>query len=154
MVLGVVGLFFSTADIAGQSTGAPPSGVASSQSTTQAHPGSQAADVEILSGTRGVDFGPYLKRTLQMIKEMWLPLIPEEARPPYNLQSDTLIRFTINPDGRIGAMHLDGGDHQVKFDRAAWGAIIGVGQFPPLPTNFSGPGLELRIHFRVNTRQQ
>ena len=41
----------------------------------------------------------------------WIPLIPEEARPPLNKQGETLIRFTILPDGRISpadGMNLDG----------------------------------------------
>jgi outer membrane biosynthesis protein TonB len=106
--------------------------------------------VDVLSDTMGVDFGPYLRRILADIKATWLPLIPEEARPPLNKQGETLIRFSILPDGRIGAMHLDGSTHDDALNRAAWGSITGVGQFPPLPPNFKGPNLELRIHYLVN----
>jgi TonB family protein len=106
--------------------------------------------VEVLSDTMGVDFGPYLRRILGDIKRTWLPLIPEEARPPLNKQGQTLIRFTILPDGRIAAMKLDGSSQDIAIDRAAWGGITGVGQFPPLPANFKGPQLELRIDFLVN----
>jgi TonB family protein len=106
--------------------------------------------VEVLSDTMGVDFGPYLRRILADIKRTWLPLIPEEARPPLNKQGETLIRFTILPDGRIAAMNLDGSSQDTAIDRAAWGGITGVGQFPPLPPNFKGPNLELRIDFLVN----
>jgi TonB family protein len=106
--------------------------------------------VEVLSDTMGVDFGPYLRRILSDIKRTWLPLIPEEARPPLNKQGETLIRFTILPDGRIAAMKLDGSSQDIAIDRAAWGGITGVGQFPPLPANFKGPQLELRIDFLVN----
>lgn len=106
--------------------------------------------VDILSDTMGVDFNPYLKRIIYEIYHTWLPLIPEEARPPLNKQGETLIRFTILPDGRIGAMTLDGSTHDQAIDRAAWGSITGVGQFPPLPKQFHGPNLELRIHYLVN----
>jgi TonB family protein len=106
--------------------------------------------VDILSDTMGVDFNPYLKRILYEIYHTWLPLIPEEARPPLNKQGETLIRFTILPDGRIGAMTLDGSTHDQAIDRAAWGSITGVGQFPALPKEFHGPNLELRIHYLVN----
>jgi len=77
-------------------------------------------------------------------------LIPEEARPPLNKQGETLIRFTINPDGSIAHMALDGSSQDMAIDRAAWGGITGVGQFPPLPSSFKGPNLELRIDFLVN----
>lgn len=106
--------------------------------------------VEVLSDTMGVDFAPYLRRILGDIRRTWIPLIPEEARPPLNKQGETLIRFTILPDGRIGAMQLEASTHDQAIDRAAWGGITGVGQFPPLPSNFKGPNLELRIAFLVN----
>jgi len=106
--------------------------------------------VEILSDTKGVDFGPYVRQALQLIKRSWLPLIPEEARPPGTIKGETLIRFTILPDGRINAMHLDESSHNADIDRAAWGGLTGVGQFPALPPEFKGPYLELRIDFLTN----
>jgi TonB family protein len=110
--------------------------------------------VDILSDTMGVDFNPYLRRILRQIYNTWLPLIPEEARPPLNKSGETLIRFSILPDGRIGAMNLDGSTQDQALDRAAWGSITGVGQFPPLPKEFHGPNLELRIHYLVNKRPE
>jgi len=106
-------------------------------------------DVEILSDTQGVDFGPYIKRLLRILYNSWVPLIPEETRPPLNKEGSTLIRFTINDDGTVSAMHLDASTHDQAIDRAAWGSITGVGQFPPLPKEFKGPNLELRIHFII-----
>jgi hypothetical protein len=47
-------------------------------------------------------------------------------------------------------MSLDGSSQDTAIDRAAWGGITGVGQFPPLPASFTGPNLELRIDFLVN----
>jgi outer membrane biosynthesis protein TonB len=112
--------------------------------------GDMGTGAEILSDTQGVDFGPYIRRILSDIKRNWIPLIPEEARPPLNKQGETLIRFTILPDGRIAAMNLDGSSQDTAIDRACWGGITGVGQFPPLPANFKGPNLELRVDFFTN----
>ena len=114
--------------------------------------GGLSSPVEVLSDTMGVDFAPYLRRILSDIRRTWEPLIPEEARPPLRKQGETLIRFTILPDGRIGEMHLENSTHDQAIDKAAWGGITGVGQFPPLPSNFKGPQLELRIAFLVNMR--
>ncbi|HEX3968449.1 MAG TPA: TonB C-terminal domain-containing protein [Edaphobacter sp.] len=105
---------------------------------------------DILSDTQGVDFGPYIRKILEDIKRNWIPLIPEEARPPLNKQGETLIRFTINRDGTIAAMNLDGSSQDTAIDRACWGGITGVGQFPPLPSQFKGPNLELRVDFFTN----
>lgn len=110
--------------------------------------------VDVLSDTMGVDFNPYLRRILREIYNTWIPLIPEEARPPLNKAGTTLVRFSILPDGHIGAMHLDGSSHDDALNRAAWGSITGVGQFPPLPKEFHGPVLELRIHYLVNKDPQ
>jgi len=106
--------------------------------------------VQILSDTQGVDFGKYIQRLLSDIRRNWLPLIPEEARPPLNKQGITGVRFTIQPDGRISAMHLDYSTHDVAMDRAAWGSITALGAAQPLPKEFHGPNLELRIEFRIN----
>ncbi|WP_433967623.1 energy transducer TonB [Tunturiibacter gelidiferens] len=94
---------------------------------------------DILSDTQGVDFGPYIRRILGDIKRNWIPLIPEEARPPLNKQGETLIRFTILPDGRIAAMNLDGSSQDQAIDRACWGGITGVGQFPRSPQTSTAP---------------
>ena len=109
---------------------------------------------EILSDTQGVNFQPYLQRILREIYDQWIPLIPEEARPPLMKSGVTQIRFTILPDGTIGGMHLDGSTHDDALNHAAWGSITGVNQFPPLPSQFHGPNLELRIHYLVNRQTE
>ncbi len=143
------GLFFSFSDLLGQSTGASASPTSPS-AKNDTKPTPLSSGVEILTDTHGVDFGPYIRTALAIIKKNWLPLIPEEARPPANMQGETLIRFSILPDGKISAMHLDGSSQHSNIDRAAWGALTAVGQFPPLPTEFKGSHLELRINFLTN----
>jgi len=106
--------------------------------------------VEVLSDTQGVDFKPYVKDMLNQIYGQWLTLMPEEARASQNKRGATLIRVTVSPDGTIAAMHLDASAHDEALNRAAWGAVTGVGRFAPLPKEFHGPDLELRIHFVVN----
>ena len=105
---------------------------------------------EILSDTQGVDFNPYLRRVLGDIYRNWLPLIPEEVRPPLSKEGQSFIRFSILPDGSIGEMHLDGSTHDEAINRSCWGSITAEGQFPPLPSQFHGPKLELRIHYIVS----
>ena len=107
------------------------------------------AGVDILSDTQGVNFNPYIQKILREIYEQWIPLLPDETRPPISKTGTTLIRFTILPDGRVSAMNLDGSTHDDAINKAAWGSINAVGQFPPLPKEFHGPNLELRIDFEV-----
>jgi hypothetical protein len=110
-----------------------------------------ASGVDILSDTRGVNFSPYMKEVLPAIRGRWIALLPEQAHPPTSAKGETDIRFTILPDGSVApqSVHLDGGAHNFALDRAAWGAVT-TSKFPSLPDAFKGPGLELRVRFRVN----
>ncbi|MES2390638.1 MAG: energy transducer TonB [Acidobacteriota bacterium] len=106
--------------------------------------------VEILSpNPDNVDFDPYLRRLIRQVYDQWIPLIPEEVQPPLSKTGSTLIRFRIMPDGKIGGIWLDGSTHDDAINRAAWGSIVGVGQFEPLPHNYHQPNLELRIDFEI-----
>jgi len=118
--------------------------------------GAGKAGVQVLSDMQGVDFNRYLARLLADVRRAWLPLIPEECNSPLFKQGITGVRFTIQPDGTIRAqeMHLDYSTHDVAIDRAAWGSIRSLGQTAPLPKEFHGPNLELRIEFRVNKDNQ
>lgn len=135
---------------------APPGGGSPGGITNRGRGGTDlgVGPAEILSDTQGVNFNPYLQRILREIYTQWIPLIPEEARPPLSKSGVTMIRFTILPDGTIGAMHLDGSTHDDALNHAAWGSIVGVNQFPPLPQQFHGPNLELRIHYLVNRQTE
>jgi outer membrane biosynthesis protein TonB len=117
------------------------------------HPGN-VGGFDILSDTMGVDFGPYLTRLKYLIEHAWWPLIPEEARPPLNKKGVTMIRFRIGKDGSLQVMNLDGRSGTTSLDRAAWGGVTGASPFPPLPTQFKGPYLEIRGAFLYNLRPE
>ena len=113
------------------------------------HPGMQSG-VEVLSDTRGVDFGPYLRQVIQATQSSWDLLIPEAARPPLLKKGRVAIQFLIMPDGSIKQMQLVLPSGDVSLDRAAWGGITGAGPFQPLPKQFKGPYLALRFYFLYN----
>ena len=93
---------------------------------------------------------PYLREMLRTIYTKWVLLMPAEARPPQMVAGTTLIRFKVDPVGNVVAMSLDGSSHNEALNRAAWDAIKETGHFRWLPAEFTGPYLELRIHFLVN----
>jgi TonB family protein len=105
---------------------------------------------QILSDTMGVDFTAYIRRVVSDTKRNWIPLLPEEIQPPLSKKGITVIRFTIQPDGNISAMTLEGPSGDRSLDLAAWNGIRSEGQFPPLPKAFHGPNLELRFAFYCN----
>jgi len=108
------------------------------------------SDVEILTDTMGVDFAPYMQRVIQAIRENWYTLIPESARSPLFKQGNVYIQFIIGKDGKVSGMRLEGPSGDVALDRAAWGGITASNPFPPLPQQFRGPNIALRIRFMYN----
>jgi len=133
------------------------SGVLSAQTspspTNQKPEASTSKQVEVLSDTHGVDFGPYLQRVLHDVKMNWYSLIPENARPPIRKKGKVSIEFAILKDGHIAGMRFEpgGSSGDVALDRAAWGGITASDPFLPLPAEFHGPNLALRFHFFYNS---
>ena len=113
---------------------------------TGAH-GRQLGNLEVLSDTQGVDFGPYLQRILQDVKENWYHLIPESAEMK---KGKLAIEFAITKDGKVADMRLIASSGDVALDRPAWGSITASNPFPPLPSDFTGPYLALRFRFYYN----
>jgi TonB family protein len=113
---------------------------------TGAH-GRQQGQLDILSDTQGVDFGPYLQRILQNVRENWYHLIPESAEMK---KGKLAIEFAITKEGQVADMRLVASSGDVALDRPAWGSITASNPFPPLPTEFTGPYLALRFRFYYN----
>jgi TonB family protein len=118
-----------------------------------AGPGGSArvrGNLEVLSDTQGVDFGPYLERVLQAVRMNWYNIIPEEARPPLLKRGKVAIEFAITKDGKVAGMRIVAPSGDTPLDRAAWGGITASSPFAPLPNEFHGPYLALRFRFYYN----
>src|SRR6266496_2222686 len=107
-------------------------------------------NLDVLSDTMGVDFGPYLQRVLHDVKVNWYNLIPESARPPLMKKGKVSIEFAIMKNGTVQGMSLSGPSGDVSLDRAAWGGITNSAPFPLLPPDFRGDYLLLRFNFYYN----
>jgi TonB family protein len=106
--------------------------------------GPQMGPFEILSDTQGVDFGPYLQRILEDVRQNWYHLIPESAEMK---KGKLAIEFAISKDGKVAQMQLVRTSGDSALDRPAWGSITASNPFPPLPSEFTGPYLALRFTF-------
>jgi TonB family protein len=113
---------------------------------TGAH-GRQLGALDILSDTQGVDFGPYLQRIVQVVRQNWYILIPESAEMK---KGKLAIEFAITKDGQVADMRLVTSSGDVALDRPAWGSITNSNPFPPLPPEFRGPYLALRFRYYYN----
>ncbi|MGB0104094.1 MAG: TonB family protein, partial [Candidatus Sulfotelmatobacter sp.] len=117
---------------------------------TGAH-GRQVGNLEILSDTQGVDFGPYLQRVLHDVRQNWYNAIPESAEMKHG---SLIIEFAITKDGKVAGMKLVTSSGDVPLDRAAWAGIVGSDPFPELPSDFGGPYLALRFRFFYNPTKE
>ena len=100
--------------------------------------------VEMLTDTMGVDFGPYLKPLLQDVNQQWLLLKPEAAG---RKTGKVVIQFVIRKDGMVAGLQVVESSGNVMVDRPAYGSITASNPFPPLPSEFKGPNLGLRISY-------
>jgi TonB family protein len=117
---------------------------------TGAH-GRQVGNLEILSDTMGVDFGPYLQRVLHDVRQNWYNAIPESAQMKHG---NLIIEFAITKDGKVAGMKLIATSGDVPLDRAAWAGIAASDPFPPLPSDFGGQYLALRFRFFYNPTKE
>jgi TonB family protein len=109
--------------------------------------GRQYGNLEILSDTQGVDFGPYLQRILEDVRQNWYHLIPESAEMK---KGKLAIDFAIMKDGHVQGLVVRASSGDPALDRPAYGSITASDPFPPLPSEFTGPYLQLRFRFYYN----
>lgn len=107
-------------------------------------------DVQILSDTMGVDFKPYLQMAMFAIKRSWYNLMPNVVKPPTMKAGIVTIQFALRKDGRVTGLRLYQSSLDMEMDRAAYGAVTASDPFRPLPPEFRGLYLGLRIKFHYN----
>ena len=112
--------------------------------------GSVGGGSEILSDTQGVDFTAWQRRFERGTMNAWVPLLPEEIQPPLSKRGETYLIITILPDGTIGDLKLEASSHDDAINRSCWGSIVTQGKLPPLPKDFHGPNIVIRVHYLVN----
>lgn len=106
--------------------------------------------VQILTDTQGVDFNDYLRRVYVKVKQNWFSVMPPSVQ--LGERGDLSLRFRIMADGSVP----DGEPVQVyssgkePLDRAAFSSIRASNPFPPLPSQFHGPFIELQFSYYYN----
>lgn len=105
---------------------------------------------QILTDTQGVDFSSYIQRLLASLKRNWYYVMPQSA-----IMGDrgmVYTTFQINRDGSVPAPDpiLERTSGKEPLDVAAMSAIHTSNPFEPLPAEFKGPYIRLRIVFLYN----
>ena len=106
-------------------------------------------NARILTDTLGVDFDPYLRRVVMDIRQNWYAVMPEIAR--LGKRGEVTLIFEILRDGEVPKLYLVSTSGSEPLDRAALAGISASAPFPPLPTEFSGPFVRIRVTFLYNT---
>jgi|GEM_PF-2448081 TonB family protein len=135
-----------------QTTETQADAVTATRQRTQSDPCAAKAkkpEPEILSDTRGVDFGPYLTSVVKSVRDNWFKLMPPSAYPPTKKQGRVSIEFAIQSDGGIKSEKVEVSSGDVTMDQAALAGISAL-RFDPLPKEYSGQQLSLHFHFYYN----
>ena len=99
--------------------------------------------VDVLSDSMGIDFGPYLASVIRDVRSSWLKLIPNPC--PATVE-EVAVRFAILKDGRVAEAQVTSPGDPLH-DRAAQDAITTSSPFKPLPSEFKAQELVIRMHF-------
>jgi hypothetical protein len=119
------------------------------------HPGAELGGICALSDTQGVDFSAWLQIMRSEIERTWDLSVPDEVNPPIQQSGMVAIRLKVLPSGHIveGSQVLEGRSGITKLDEAAWSALT-VSSYSPLPEEFHGRFMELRVYFLYNMKNQ
>ncbi len=109
--------------------------------------------VTILSDTYGVDLAPYVQRLRKEIGTYWYTWMPEDAKLGAKGKVSVLLEILRDGNLSTGDPQIEaGGSGIADLDTAAMNAIRHSVPFAPLPQQFHGPYLKLRLVFLYNIK--
>jgi TonB family protein len=95
--------------------------------------------------TKGVEFGPWLRRFVAQVRRNWF--IPQAAM---NFHGRVVIQFNIHKNGRITDVNVVQPSGIDAFNRAAFNAIVGSNPTEPLPPEYPDPMAFFTVTFFYN----
>ena len=100
---------------------------------------------EIQFDTKGVEFGPWIRRFIAQVKRNWF--IPYAAM---SMQGHVVITFNVHKDGSITDLNVAGPSAVDAFNNAAFGALKGSNPTQPLPTEYPSDKAFFTVTFFYN----
>lgn len=106
--------------------------------------------------TVGVDWGPYARRIVEIIRARWIERFPPAAQ--MGLKGRSVVSFRIRLDGGVFAIVLTDGSGVRPLDQAAQFAIEAA-KLPPLPQAFlemdkEDVGVTLQFYYNMRVPKQ
>jgi TonB family protein len=99
--------------------------------------------------TKGIEFGPWLRRFIAQVRQNWIPLIPEAAR---TMHGHAVITFNVHRDGRITDVTVAKPSAVDGFTRAAFYAMLASNPTIPLPPEYPEDRVFFTVTFYYNER--
>jgi len=100
---------------------------------------------EIQFDTKGVEFGPWIRRFIAQVKRNWF--IPYAAM---SMKGHVVITFNIHKDGTITDLNVVGPSAVDAFNNAAFGALSGSNPTQPLPPEYPADKAFFTVTFYYN----
>jgi len=97
--------------------------------------------------TKGVEFGPWLRRFIEQVKRNWEPLIPSAAA---YMKGHVVVTFNIHKDGTITDLAVVAPCPIDGFNNAAYGAMRASNPTYPLPPEYPSPQAFFTVTFFYN----
>ena len=95
--------------------------------------------------TKGVEFGPWIRRFVQKVRKNWF--VPEAA---FSFRGHVVLQFNIHRDGHITDVVVAQPSEIDAFNRAAVNAILGSNPVEPLPPEYPDDKAFFTVTFYYN----
>ena len=100
---------------------------------------------EIQFDTKGVEFGPWIRRFIAQVKRNWF--IPYAAM---SMKGHVVIQFNVHKDGSITDLQVVGASPVEAFNNAAFGALSGSNPTQALPPEYPDSKAFFTVTFFYN----
>jgi TonB family protein len=95
--------------------------------------------------TKGVEFGPWIRRFVQKVRKNWF--VPEAA---FTFRGRVVLQFNVHRDGHITDLIVAQPSEIDAFNRAAFNAILGSNPVEPLPPEYPDDRAFFTVTFYYN----
>jgi TonB family protein len=109
------------------------------------------SNLELRSDPQGVDFRPYMLQILAAVRRNWFAVYPEAAR--LGQRGEVVLEFAIAKQGLVQKIIFSSESGAKALDQSAVAAISASNPLPPLPSEFKGDRIVLRMTFMYNIQQ-
>jgi TonB family protein len=112
--------------------------------------GTAGGAIQMLTDDEGVDFHDYLQRIYIIVKQNWFAVMPSSVQLGDSGEVSLIFKIYKNGNVTEGDPQLVYGSGKEPLDRAAVSSIRASNPFPPLPSQFKAPFIELRYTYCYN----